>query len=122
MNCFYHQEKSAIGLCKCCSKGLCADCATDLEFGLACKGKHEEQVQSVNMIIEKNAKIYSAAPRNILIAPLFSFFMGILFLVFGYQSKGGANNLIFFMGVGFVVYAFVVFFRNRALFSGSKNA
>lgn len=122
MNCFNHQEKNAIGLCKCCSKGLCIDCATDLEHGLACKDKHESQVEAINMIIEKNAKVYAAAPRNVIIAPVFYLFMGLVFSGFGYFSRDGVTDLTFIMGVGFIIFAVIVFIRNRALFGPSKNA
>ena len=122
MHCFNHKDSSAIGLCKCCSKGLCIDCATDLDHGLACKDKHEEQVEAMNMIIKKNAKVYAAAPKNVLIAPIFYLFMGLIFSRFGYQTRDSFASLPFVMGIGFIVFAVVVYVRNKALFSSNKNA
>lgn len=116
MRCYNHHDRDAIGCCKACQKGLCPECATDLEHGLACKDKHETLVETYNMIIERNAKVYSAAPRNVLIAPLFYFFMGLVFIWSGLASKQGFTSLGFIMGTGFVVFAVVVLFRNRQMF------
>lgn len=120
MNCFNHPNIPAVGICKSCSKGLCKECATDLDHGLACKDKHEAEVENVNMIISQNTKIYSSAPKNTIIAPLFYLFMGLVFAGFGYTSKGGVTDLPFVLGVGFIVFGIIVFFRNRALFG--RNA
>ena len=47
MHCFYHPKKAAIGTCKSCGKGLCAECAVDLDKGLACKQHCEPEVKSL---------------------------------------------------------------------------
>ncbi|WP_349560388.1 hypothetical protein [Marinobacter sp. NFXS9] len=76
----------------------------------------------MNMIIEKNAKVYAAAPANTVIAPVLYLFMGILFSGFGYYSRGGVMSLPFLMGLGFIVFAVVIFVRNRALFGKEDNS
>ena len=116
MKCFKHPEKDAIGMCKACNKGLCADCANDLGHGLACKGEHEEMVETYNMIIERNAKVYTSAPKNILIAPIFYAFMGAVFVWTGLTSRQGVTSFIFILGAGFIVFAIVMYLRNRKLF------
>ena len=120
MNCFNHPGKPAVGTCKACSKGLCGECATDLGHGLACKNTHETEVENLNMIITKNVKVYSSAPKNTMLAPLFYLFMGLVFAGYGYNSKGGVTDLPFVLGIGFIVFGIVVLVRNRALFG--KNA
>lgn len=122
MNCFNHQNKCAVGLCKCCSKALCFDCATDLEMGLACKDKHESEVEAINMMIDSSTKAYSEAPKSIFIEPLFYLFMGLVFTGFGYFSEygGGITDLPFIIGLGMIVYAVVVFIRIKALFKDEK--
>lgn len=119
MNCFNHSDKSAIGSCKFCSKGLCLDCATDLGHGLACKNKHETQVENINMLISKNTQVYASAPKNALIAPIFYLFMGLVFAGFGYFSKGGMTDLPFVLGIGFIAFGVVVFIRNKKLYGKS---
>ncbi len=42
--CFYHPGVEAVGVCNYRAKGLCRTCAHDLGHGLACLGKHEDQV------------------------------------------------------------------------------
>jgi hypothetical protein len=120
MNCYNHPDVSAIGTCKACSKGLCKDCVTDLDHGLACKNKHETEVENINMIISKNTRIYSSASQNTIIAPMFYLFMGLLFAGFGYTSKGGVTDLPFMLGIGFIIFGIVNFVRNRAIF-GKKT-
>ncbi len=120
MKCFNHPERNAIGTCKACNKGLCHECATDLDHGIACKNKHEKEVNDVKMIIDKSTKIYNEAPKNTLIAPLFYLFMGFVFSWFGYTSKGGVTDLPFIMGIGFIIFGIIVLIRNRAIFN--KNA
>lgn len=122
MNCFNHPASSAIGTCKACSRGLCAECAVDLEHGLACKNKHEAMVETYNMIISKNAQVYSAAPKNLLVMPLFYLFMGVLFAAFGASTRRGMTDLTFILGVGFIVFAGVLFIRNRATFRDGPPA
>ena len=115
MNCFYHPDRVAIGNCKHCYKGLCTDCANDLEFGLACKDKHEDELKSIDMIIKKNAKAYSSASRNTLLAPIFYLFMGLVFAGYGYFSSKGVASLPFVMGVGFSIFAVLIFIQSRKL-------
>ena len=44
MNCFNHQDTSAVGLCKTCNKGVCSDCANSMETGIYCKDEHEPDI------------------------------------------------------------------------------
>jgi hypothetical protein len=83
---------------------------------LACKNKHESEVENLNMIISKNTRVYSSAPKNALIAPIFYIFMGIVFAGFGFFSKGGVTDLPFVLGLGFIVFGVVFFIRNRKVF------
>ena len=116
MQCFNHPHTAAVGLCKCCSRGLCRECVSDLDHGLACRDRHEAQVEAMNMIIEKNARIYAAAPKNILIGPVFFLLLGLLFAGFGYFRAGGITQLPFLMGLAFIIFAIVSYVRSQALF------
>lgn len=116
MQCFNHSQHPAVGLCKCCSRGLCSACASDLGHGLACRDRHEAQVEAMNMVIEKNARIYAAAPKNILIGPLFFLLLGLLFAGFGYARAGGVTDLPFLTGIAFIIFSVVSYLRSRALF------
>lgn len=121
MRCFNHPERDAIGSCKGCSKGLCMDCAADLGHGLACKGKHEEMVETYDMIVSKNARVYGNASRNTLIAPAFYAFIGALFLSYGLLSGDGVVSFLSLMGLGFLVYAALVFRANRKTYGRERS-
>ena len=36
MKCFQHQTQEAVGICKSCGKGLCAECAYERDRGIVC--------------------------------------------------------------------------------------
>lgn len=121
MNCFYHPDKPAVGICKSCSKGLCIDCAADLDHGIACKGKHEQQVEDIKVIVEGNARAYKAAPKTSKTAPLFSFLMGSVFALFGYFKGGGFYNMSFMLGCIFIAFAIYNFVRSFELYPANKE-
>jgi hypothetical protein len=50
MKCFIHLSNDSVGICKSCHRGVCAECAADCEGRLACKGRCEEKVHSLNRI------------------------------------------------------------------------
>ena len=55
MNCFNHPDKPAVGLCKNCYKGLCAECAAALPDGLACADTCRGKVASLNEMTDQAA-------------------------------------------------------------------
>lgn len=79
MNCFYHPDKPAIGLCKHCQRGLCSDCATLVNDTLACKNRHEEQVRAMGLQLVQAKRVRSDYIRN----TIFYGAVGILFAAFG---------------------------------------
>ena len=54
MQCFNHNDRSAVGHCKVCGKGLCVECAADLGHSLACKDTHETMAHNINIVLKKN--------------------------------------------------------------------
>ena len=116
MNCFNHSDVPANGLCKHCFKGLCADCATDLEHGLACKGKHETEVEAVRAMVTRANRQQAAQRGNRYLSPIFFAVFGSLFVGYGLVYPGPATELLKFIGVGFVLYAIVVFRAVRNAF------
>jgi hypothetical protein len=57
MQCFYHSGSDAVGTCKHCHRGLCRDCASEREGGLACKGRCEALVDQVSALIQRNIHV-----------------------------------------------------------------
>ena len=55
MNCYCHQDNTAVGVCKYCYKALCTDCAVDMESGLACTN-HVEKVKRIEELVEQGLR------------------------------------------------------------------
>lgn len=83
MNCYYHPDKAAIGLCKYCQRGLCHDCAAHAGDSLACKGLHEEQVLAMEALMQKNVLQSKRVGSDYLRNTIFYGVVGILFTAFG---------------------------------------
>lgn len=51
MNCFEHQDKAAVGICKICGKGVCQACAKPAGLGIYCSdacASYGANVESAN--------------------------------------------------------------------------
>ena len=57
MKCFYHPQIDAVGLCKHCQRGVCPACASERDGGLACRDRHESQVDQVTALIRRNMQV-----------------------------------------------------------------
>jgi len=83
MNCYYHPDKSAVGLCKYCQRGLCVNCAANAGDSLACKNLHEEQVLSMELLMQKNILQSKRVGSDYVRNTIFYGSVGILFTAFG---------------------------------------
>ncbi len=100
MVCFYHPGRSAVGLCKYCQRGLCADCASPAGDSLACKGLHEEQVRALEALMQKNILQSKRVGSDYLRNTIFYGVVGILFSAFGVSQ-------IQWLGLQAVVYLMI---------------
>ncbi|MCX6900957.1 MAG: hypothetical protein NT105_19965 [Verrucomicrobia bacterium] len=91
MNCFKHNDRVAVGICRSCAKGLCMECAAPLTNGLACKGSCEERVNLLNKMIDNNAKTLSAARYQTKSHAVITLIIGAMILVFGGILKSTAE-------------------------------
>ena len=107
MICYYHPDKTAVGTCKHCQRGLCEDCAAVVNDALACKNRHEDQVRGLTLLAERSIlqakRIGSGYIRN----AVFYFLVGFLFIGFGaIQYRFLGLQAVFFMLIGlFLFYA-----------------
>jgi sulfite exporter TauE/SafE len=107
MNCFYHPDSPAIGLCKYCQRGLCSECATIVDDVLACTHRHEDDVRQLGQLAARNLfqskRVSSTYMRN----AIFYGLVGVLFAGFGLvQYRFLGLQAVFFMMIGlFLLYA-----------------
>ncbi len=84
MNCFNHPDRSSIGMCKSCCKGLCRECALELENGLACKEVQcEDRVKIMNRLLGNQTRILAAARSQSWMQAVLLVAMGAIILGFG---------------------------------------
>ncbi len=121
MHCYNHPETPAIGICKACQRGLCHACAHDLGHGLACKDRHEKEVNTLTRLVQDSEKIYASAPKNALIAPVFYSFMGLVFAGFGLTEDNPMRPFMLLLGSGFLAFAVVIFLRSRTLYRKNQK-
>jgi hypothetical protein len=112
MKCFTHQAKEAVGVCKACSKGICAECAADLGHSIACKSSCEEQAHLLDSAIQRSITVLKSSKRYANLTPAFLAVMGLLFAFYGiYRYPRSEFSLT--MGIGFLVFAGIYYFVMR---------
>ena len=86
MKCYNHAENDAVGVCKNCSKGLCKECLTEVNYGIACTLTCIEEVERIDKLIKKGSQsyktVYASQMRNAYLIGS----MGIVFIFFGITS------------------------------------
>jgi hypothetical protein len=108
MRCFYHPDREAVGICANCHRGLCAESAADIDAGMACRGRCEEQVLGLHSMVT------AARPIQ---AGLMPVGMGLLFCAIGValvaRSDGEVVSILilalglFMLGAGVRSYLLV---------------
>lgn len=102
MKCFNHPQNDAVGSCKHCLRGVCAQCAKDSGVGLACSEACESQIKSVHALVERNKKLTAFAPKPYFRSALMLTMMAAVFIGFGIFSQSH------FLSVYFIVFGLVV--------------
>ncbi len=105
MNCFSHNDRAAVGICKSCGKGLCPACAAQRMNGIACKGECEARVDLVNRIVDNNIQTLAAARYQTKSSGVLTLIVGVVFLGFAVvasRQDGWAMNAALFGCLGVV--------------------
>ena len=50
MDCYYHDETTAVAVCRSCGKGLCRACGVDVGQGVACAGCETDARQLIEYL------------------------------------------------------------------------
>lgn len=61
MFCYYHEGRPAVGCCRSCLKGVCRDCAVDMDRGLACRDRCETDVRELLATIHQSVQTRAAS-------------------------------------------------------------
>jgi hypothetical protein len=107
MNCYYHPDRPAVGICKQCQRGLCEEDAALVDDSLACKGRHEDEVSQMNQWTRRNLlqskRVGPLYSRN----AIFYFLVGAAFTGYGiYQFRWTGLQGLFLLIVGlFLLFA-----------------
>ena len=122
MQCFNHPPSAAIGLCKHCYKGLCASCATDLGYGLACTNSHEADVEAVRAMVTRASQLQTVNRKNKYLSPVFSAGFGAVFLGYGLLNPSRVSSFMVLLGGFLLAYAVLLFFIVRKAYSDRAGA
>lgn len=114
MKCFYHPNVDAVAVCKSCGRALCHDCSADVSPGIACKGKCEEGVATLNKIIQYDktqiASFYQVQAKIYKACTFFLIFSGITFFVVGIipvlEWKDPILGFAVVLGVTFFIFSY----------------
>ena len=110
MQCFKHRTAGAVGICKSCGKGVCAECAADTGDGLACRDTCEERVLLLGRMVANNAKVMRTANAQTRSAGLMAVILGLVFLAFGgwgYLANQPTLMFLGALGAVFLVFGLV---------------
>lgn len=123
MKCFEHSSVDSFGLCKICLRGLCEECAIEVEFGLVCSEDCNSRFQILNSHLDKDLKIRSYVERP---GPPSSSYViyaafALLFLGHGlFEFFSVGRNYLFSMVAGFCMCFLFIYqvylhrrFKNR---------
>lgn len=107
MNCFYHPNTSAVGICKYCNRGICSECASVIDDVLACKNRHEGEVHELEQLTARNLFQAKRVGLNYMRNAIFYGLVSVAFIGFGWwtlQWLGLQAVLFIALGV-FLLYA-----------------
>ena len=99
MKCFNHRELDAIAVCKHCSRGICPQCVAEVGVSMACKGRCEAEVATLNDLVQRGKSAYAKASESYVKTAIFTGLFGSAFVVFGLQPDNRASAICLTMGV-----------------------
>jgi len=106
MRCFVHRDTEAVGTCRGCSKGVCAECVVDMGHSISCRGACEKKAQALHSQSMQSGVLLRAQRRNRFLAPALFLVMGVAIILFA--GGGSVLNYGTVMGGGFVLFGIVL--------------
>jgi len=112
MKCFYHHDRDAVGTCKSCQRGLCPECAVELEKGLACRSHCEEEAKQLIRYIDNSIALMPTVSRRIKAARRTGVYSALFYIICGAlfcrMSIHRHIDLLTALGAVFVIYGLIV--------------
>ena len=117
MQCYRHQERAAIAVCRHCGKAACPDCSEDTGQGIACSAACATEIQETYRLITRLKQSFGIGltlpmPASV---SMYAFFGVILFAVGTYLSlsRDEFDYLSFAMAAVFFVMSWLSYKRFR---------
>lgn len=114
MHCYRHAPAEALGICRACGRGVCAQCARDLQPSLACSQECERRVRRNDALLANSETTFGQARRGTVVLMLFPLLLGAVLFYFGLGERAWFNPLTA-MGAILVLFGLVVGWRQRRL-------
>ena len=112
MNCYQHRKNPAIGICKFCMKGVCAECSTEVDTVLACKSQCEAEVKNINKALRNQLMIQKPAKAMRFLAPALLLLYGLYLSISWSGLLEYSQDIGFFtMGVVFIIASLLLAYR-----------
>ena len=108
MNCYYHDDRAAVGSCRSCLKGVCRECAVDLERGLACRDRCETDVRELMDTIHQSVQTRSMSTGLLKASRGLWSGLGIIALIVGLAVAYIGLSLPGFESVGLLALPFLL--------------
>ena len=112
MKCFKHGDVDAVGVCKWCGKGLCADCAVDTDGGLACRDSCEEKVKKLSELSSGETELSRKVDTIQTIWAVAFLMAGLLFFFMEGRDYPGLQARIVF-AIVFLMFSAFAYFTSR---------
>lgn len=117
MQCYRHQERPAIAICRHCGKATCSNCGEDTGHGVACNSGCAAELQNTYRLTTRLKRNYGVGLTPPIPASVstYAFFGVILAAVGAYLSvsRGTTDYLSFAMAAVFFVMSWSSFRRFR---------
>lgn len=122
MKCFVHQSIDAVGLCRNCSRGVCAECAADRPSGIACKNRCEATVDAMDGLIRRNVAVASKPEATHWLQVIVYLGAAVVFSALAYAdaTNGGRNNVAILFAILAVIIAMPGVLLLRWIFANGK--
>lgn len=124
MKCYYHTDVDAVAICAACQRGVCSDCAVDVEFTTSCRDRCEERVTNYVALFTQGRQAYNANATSYKGIGVFSFLSGVVMAFLGGFTRsetGGAAYNVTYLTSGLMLIVISFFIYRMGVKLGDKS-